>query len=202
MPDRAIILASGSPRRADLLRLLGLDLLVRPAAVDESPRPGEPPADLAERLARSKALGVAGPLPSPALVIAADTIVVCGEAILGKPRDSHDAARMIAKLQGRTHEVISAIALRALPEETLECDRAISRVTFAPMSEAEVRWYAETGEGLDKAGAFALQGIGAVFITAIAGSYTNVIGLPLEALYPRLLRFGVRPVARRPPQGP
>ncbi len=196
MLPRALVLASASPRRAELLGMLGLVVAVRPAAIDETPRPGERPGDLAERLARAKAAAAALPLPSPSLVIGADTVVVAAGEVLGKPRDDHDARRMIALLSGRTHEVITAVAVRALPEETTACERALSRVTFAPMSEEEIAWYASTGEGRDKAGAYALQGRGAVFVTAIAGSYTNVIGLPLETLYRHLKRFGMLPGPR------
>ena len=191
MPRRPLVLASASPRRADLLRVLGLRFDVLPASLDETPRPGEAPADLAERLARAKAGAV--PAPVPSLVVAADTIVTAAGRILGKPRDPHDAAEMIALLAGRTHEVITAVAVRPLPEETVACVRSISRVTFAPMSREEIDWYVASGEGLDKAGAYALQGRAAVFITAVEGSYTNVIGLPLDALYPHLRRFGILP---------
>jgi len=159
--------------------MLGLVVAVRPAAIDETPRPGEPPVDLAERLARAKAAAAAPPLPSPSLVIGADTVVVAGGEVLGKPRDDHDARRMIALLSGRTHEVITAVALRALPEETTACERALSLVTFAPMSEEEIAWYASTGEGSDKAGAYALQGLAGAFVERIEGSVSGVVGLPL-----------------------
>ena len=100
---------------------------------------------------------------------------------------------MLRQLSGRVHEVTTAMALRTLPEETITCERAVSRVTFAPLSNREIDWYADTGEGMDKAGAYALQGIGALFIESIAGSYTNVIGLPLDRLYPHLRLHGVLP---------
>ena len=100
---------------------------------------------------------------------------------------------------GRTHEVTTAVALRELPEETITCERTVSSVTFAPMSAEEIDWYVATGEGMDKAGAYALQGIGALFIVSIAGSYTNVIGLPLESLYPHLRRHGLLPLPSRHP---
>ncbi|HKN48304.1 MAG TPA: Maf family protein [Candidatus Polarisedimenticolia bacterium] len=189
-PPRAIILASASPRRADLLRLLGLEFSVRPVAIDETPRPGESPDDLVERLARSKAGAITGRFPGPVIVIGADTLVVAGGVILGKPEDRDDAARMLASLAGRTHDVVTAVAVRAVPEEAIACERCVSRVTFAPMTRAEIDWYAGSGEGLDKAGAYALQGRGAMFVTSVEGSYTNVIGLPVDRLYPLLKTFG------------
>jgi len=199
MPSRSLILVSASPRRSDLLRLAGLVFSVRPADVDETPLPGEAPGDLALRLACAKARAL--PVPDrPALAIAADTVVAIDGATLGKPRDPDDARRMLGLLSGRTHQVITAIALRALPEETLVSERALSLVTFVPMSGEEIDWYAATGEGMDKAGAYALQGIGAFFVASIDGSYTNVIGLPLERLHPHLRRFGLIELhpARRP----
>lgn len=185
---RVILLASASPRRADLLRMLGLVFATVPAAIDETPRDGEAPLEMAARLAREKALGVAPPR-RPAVIIAADTIVVASGRILGKPRDEEEARRFVGLLAGRVHEVVTAVAVRAVPEEDLAVETAVSRVTFAPMSAGEIAWYAATGEGMDKAGAYALQGIGALFIAAVEGSYTNVIGLPLDRLYPHLRRW-------------
>ena len=190
MPSRSLILVSASPRRSDLLRLAGLAFTIRPADVDETPLPGESPGDLALRLACAKARALAVP-DRPALAIAADTVVAIDGMTLGKPSDPGDARRMLGLLSGRTHQVITAVALRALPEETLVSERALSLVTFVPMSGEEIDWYAATGEGMDKAGAYALQGIGACFIASIEGSYTNVIGLPLERLHPHLRRFGL-----------
>jgi septum formation protein len=190
--DRSLVLASASPRRADLLRGLGIAFIVLPAELDETRLDDEDPGAMTERLAQAKAAAALRP-PAPSLVLAADTVVVVDGAVLGKPADRADAVRMLARLAGRTHEVITAIALRAVPEETVAVERALSRVTFAPMTEQEIRWYAGTGEGADKAGAYALQGIGALFVTAIEGSYTNVIGLPLDRLYPHLRRWGIIP---------
>ena len=187
---RAIVLASASPRRADLLRGLGLSFSVRPAEVPETPRPGEAAGDMAERLARDKAAGLLTP-PDPSLVLAADTVVVLDGRLLGKPRDDREACDMLARLAGATHEVITGYALRLTPEGALHSGRARSRVTFLPLSASEIDWYVGTGEGRDKAGAYALQGIGALFISRVEGSYTNVIGLPLDHLYPHLLRLGL-----------
>lgn len=196
--SRAIVLASASPRRAALLRAIGLDFIVAPPTVDESAGPGEGPRPLAERLARAK-VTAGRPLPSPSLVIAADTVVVVDGTLFGKPRDDGDARRMLRVLSGRTHQVITAIALRARPEEEIACESVTSQVTFAPLSEEEIAWYVATGEGADKAGAYGLQGIGALFVTAVEGSYTNVIGLPLDRLYPHLRRWSClpRPSAQR-----
>ncbi len=174
------------------MRHAGLDFTIRPSDVDETPFPDEAPGDLAERLARAKVLALPA-VSFPALAIGADTVVAVAGAILGKPRDRAEARRMLRQLSGRVHEVTTAMALRTLPEETIQCERAVSRVTFARLSDREIDWYAETGEGMDKAGAYALQGIGALFIESIAGSYTNVIGLPLDRLYPHLRLHGVLP---------
>lgn len=187
---RDLVLASASPRRAELLTLIGLRFRVTPVDVDETPRPGEEPGPLATRLARDKAMAVAAPA-GPAAVLGADTVVVVDGTILGKPADEEEARRFVRRLAGRTHEVVTAFAFRLSPEESVAVETAVSRVTFAPMSDAEVAWYAATGEGMDKAGAYALQGIGACFIRSIEGSYTNVIGLPLDRLYPYLLRTGL-----------
>jgi septum formation protein len=192
MPSRSIVLVSASPRRADLLRRAGLEFTIRPSDVDETPFPGEAPGVLAERLARAKVLALPA-LSFPALAIGADTVVAVADSVLGKPKDRAEARQMLRRLSGRVHEVTTAMALRTLPEETIQCERAVSRVTFAPLSDREIDWYAETGEGMDKAGAYALQGIGALFIESIAGSYTNVIGLPLDRLYPHLRLHGVLP---------
>jgi len=191
-PARPLILASSSPRRADLLRQAGIPFTLRLAEVDETPRPGEEPGAIAERLARAKAAAPSG-LPSPALLIAADTLVVVDGAVLGKPRDAADAMAMLRRLAGRAHEVITAVALRAVPEESVTCERTTSLVRFAPLSDRQIEWYVKTGEGADKAGAYALQGRGGLLVTAVEGSYTNVIGLPLDRLYPHLRRFGILP---------
>ena len=198
MSGRALILVSASPRRVDLLRQAGLRPIVRPADVDETPRPGEGPGDLAERLARLK-VGALPPPAAPALAIGADTVVAIDGLVLGKPEGRDDARRMLGLLAGRTHEVTTAIALRLFPEESLVSERVTSRVTFAPLSDEEIAWYAATGEGRDKAGAYALQGVGALLVVSVEGSYTNVIGLPLERLYPHLRRHGFLPGAAANP---
>jgi septum formation protein len=189
---REFLLASASPRRSELLALVGVRFRATPVDIDETPRPGEEPRALAERLAVEKARAVPPPA-GPAVVLGADTVVVIDGTVLGKPRDDEEARRFVRLLAGRTHEVITAIALRLSPEESVAVETAVSRVTFAPMSEEEIAWYAATGEGRDKAGAYALQGIGALFVRSVEGSYTNVIGLPLDRLYPHLVRWGLIP---------
>jgi septum formation protein len=192
MPPRVLILASASPRRSELLRLAGLTFTTRPVGLDETPLPGEDPAALAARLARAKVVA----LPAPgglALILGADTVVTVAGKVLGKPVDEAEARSMLRLLAGRTHEVITAIAARATPEETIALDRSTSRVRFAPMTDDEIDWYAASGEGLDKAGGYALQGRGSLFVAAVEGSYTNVIGLPMERILPLLRGFGFRP---------
>jgi septum formation protein len=184
-----LILASASPRRAELLRLAGLEFEIRPVEVDESPRSRERPRDLAARLARAKAGALPAPA-DPALILAADTVVALGRESLGKPRDAIEARSMLRRLSGRAHRVITAVVVRRCPGDRYEAAVAVSRVRFARLTDREIDWYAASGEGLDKAGAYALQGRGSLFVTAIEGSYTNVIGLPMETVYPMLRRHG------------
>jgi septum formation protein len=180
-----LILASASPRRAEILTSLGVPFTVDTADIDETPRPGEAPGETAARLAAAKALAVAALRPG-AWVLAADTLVVLGDTVLGKPADDAEAARMLALLSGRDHRVVTGVCLlsNALPGTTLT---EWSRVRFAALSEEELAWYVATGEPRDKAGAYAVQGLGARFIESIEGSFTNVMGLPARAVY-RLLR--------------
>jgi septum formation protein len=177
-----LVLASGSPRRAEILRAVGWPFEATPPEVDETRRAGERPEDYVRRLAREKAeAGAAARLFG--LVLGADTVVVVGEELLGKPRDEEDARRMLRTLSGRWHEVLTGVALvRA------ETGRAVvglerTRVRFAEMSDEEIRWHVATGEPLDKAGAYAIQGRAALFIEAIDGDYWNVVGLPVRLVY-------------------
>lgn len=181
-----VVLASGSPRRLSLLRRLGIDPLVQPAGVDETPRPGESPAALAERLARAKLEATQS--PDSALAIAADTVVAIGPRVLGKPEDEDDAARMLRALAGRTHQVLTGVAVRRHGQ--VHAGVATTNVTFRELTSAEIDWYVATGESLDKAGAYALQGAGAVLVDRIDGSDTNVIGLPLVLLVMLARRTG------------
>jgi septum formation protein len=171
----AVVLASSSPRRRELLGRLGLDVTVRPVDVNETPHDNEDPVALVHRLARTKA--AAAPAPPGGLVIAADTVVVLDDRILGKPADDGDAAAMLAALAGRVHEVLTGVAVRHADREAV--GHAVTAVTFRPLTPAEIAWYVATGEPRDKAGAYGLQGAGAVLVERIDGSDTNVIGLPL-----------------------
>lgn len=174
-----VILASQSPRRRDLLRQIGIPHEVRPADLDESLHPGEAPGPHAERLARAKAMHVAAGAPD-ALVIGSDTIVVVDHEVLGKPRDADDAARMLHRLAGRTHHVITAVAVA-------HGDRVVSAVervdvTFGPLDDARIAAYVASGEPMDKAGAYGIQGLGATLVDRIDGDYFAVMGLPLARL--------------------
>jgi septum formation protein len=184
------VLASASPRRRELLAGLGLVFDVVPADLDESAMPDEPARDHVIRLAAAKAAAVAAALRakgSPALVLAADTVVTIDDVILGKPANGADALAMLARLAGRSHEVVTACRLVNAATGAVAARLAVSRVTFAPWDEALARWYVRTGEPMDKAGAYGIQGRGVFLSTGIEGSWSNVVGLPLEAL-PGLFR--------------
>jgi len=177
-----LVLASASPRRSDLLRRAGIRFEVRPAGIPEIEQPGETPVEFAQRLAHSKALAVAeriGASP-PRLVLGADTIVVLDGDVLGKPRDSDHALELLERLTGREHSVVTAIAL--VSSETLQVRQAAvtSRVEMRAVERDELIAYVATGEPLDKAGGYAVQGGARSFVTRIHGSETNVIGLPLD----------------------
>jgi septum formation protein len=183
-PALRVILASASPRRRELLQLLGVEFEVRPSAVEESQLPGEPAEVFIARLAREKAEDVArrfAPLPENTVVLGCDTEVVLDGVPLGKPRNDGDASRMLHMLSGRAHEVLTGVCL--IPGgEHLES----TRVWFREMSESEIAEYVASGEPRDKAGAYAIQGRAARFIPRIEGCYYNVMGLPVAALYGRL----------------
>lgn len=172
-----LVLASASPRRADLLRAAGYDFEVAPADVDESVLPGESPRAYVERLAIAKARRVTC-RESGTTALGADTTVVVEGAILGKPEDAADAARMLEMLSGRTHEVLTGVALRR--GEHVVSDVAVTQVHFLPLSAAVIAWYVDTGEPMGKAGAYAIQGHASRFIDWIQGSYSNVVGLPVH----------------------
>lgn len=185
-----LLLASSSPRRLELLRALGLEPLVRPADVDETLRPGEDPHDAAERLARAKAAAVAEGAPDGAVVLAADTIVVLDGEALGKPRDDDDARRMLRALRGRAHDVVTGVALSR--DGRLVSGRETTEVLFAAMTDEEVDAYVASGEPCDKAGAYALQGLGGLFVERITGTPSNVIGLPFRLVRRLGAELGLR----------
>jgi len=191
-----LVLASASPRRRELLESLDLDFTVRPAAVDETPYAGERPRDLVRRLAREKAEAVAR---DGEWVLAADTIVVEDGAILGKPADRDEARKMLERLQNRWHLVLTGTALRPPAGDTLHAVES-TRVLFAELTPEQIEWYAAAGEPDDKAGAYAVQGLGSLFILEIDGNYGNVGGLPLPTVRQLFEGAGsdVRTFRRRP----
>jgi septum formation protein len=176
-----LVLASASPRRSALLAGIGLVFRVRPAPVDETPRPGEAPAAVVERLARAKA-AAARPVAGE-VALGADTEVALEGTVFGKPADAADAARMLRLLAGREHDVWTGVALLDGTSGRLASGVELTRVRIAPLSAREIDWYVQSGEPLDRAGAYAIQGRFALFATAIAGNYANVVGLPLPLVY-------------------
>jgi septum formation protein len=180
LDGRRLVLASGSPRRRELLGLLGLAFDVLPPDVDETPLDGELPLAMVERLAAEKARAVIDRVAARTVVVAADTTVDIDGETVGKPDDEADAARILRRLAGRTHQVHTAVAVAA--GEALCFGSTTSDVTFAPMTDTEIGWYVATGEPLDKAGAYGMQGIGGIFVAAVVGSVTGVLGLPLDVL--------------------
>src|SRR6267142_1155970 len=185
-----LILASASPRRAEILRDAGIAFNVLSSAVDETTMPDEGPQDLVRRLALAKAELVAARALGPAIVLAADTVVVLEGAILGKPRTSEDARQMLAKLSGRTHSVMTGVALIRLPDAERREFIETTQVHFASVSNEEIVKYLASGEPFDKAGAYAIQGLGGRFVPRIDGCYFNVVGLPLARLYHELSLLG------------
>lgn len=192
-PDRAappLVLASASPRRAQLLRMLGLTFDVVPAEIDETWREGEPPALHVERLAREKAMTVAARRPD-ALVIACDTIVVLDGEVLGKPRDAAHAVQMLMRLRGREHRVETGIAIAA-PGHRLESSAEGALVRFRHFDQVTAEEYVATGEPLDKAGAYGIQGLGAALVDLIEGDFFAVMGLPVSRMISLLRALGWR----------
>jgi septum formation protein len=178
---REFILASASPRRSEILDTLGILHQVVPAHIDETLHPGEGPRDHVLRLARGKAAAVAGLYPG-AWVLAGDTVVVVDGEILGKPADDGDALGMLLRLAAREHEVISALALAVPVGARLLSGSRTTRVRFRSFGEAEARAYVATGEPMDKAGAYGIQGRGAALVEAVSGDYSGVVGLPVSLL--------------------
>jgi septum formation protein len=188
LEDLTVILASQSPRRRQLLELIGIEHQVRPSDIDESVKVGELPEQYAERVAREKAVAAADTSPD-ALVIAADTIVVIDDVILGKPRDVNDAERMLGMLSGRSHTVMTAVAVSH--RDRIASGVEIVDVTFVPLDEIQIREYVATGEPMDKAGAYGIQGYGATIVRRIDGDYFAVMGLSLVRLVGLLREIGI-----------
>jgi septum formation protein len=202
LPGSVLILASASPRRAELLTAAGIPFEIRPAHIDETARRGEDPRTYASRVAVEKAQAVAAQSPGRP-VLAADTVVVIDGQILGKPIDADDARRMLRLLSGRTHEVLTAVALIARndtegdfpgdagksPPVSLLVE--VTAVEFAALDKAEIDWYVGTGEPADKAGAYAIQGFASRYVIRIEGSYSNVVGLPVGLVYAMCTRAGI-----------
>ena len=178
--EPVLVLASASPRRRALLGDAGVAIEVLPADVDETPEPGETPAETAARLARAKACAVAGGLDGPRrLVLGADTIIVLGATLFGKPRDAAHAAELLRQLAGRTHRVITAVAIAESGGPRVWACSVESRVTLRALSRDEIERYVARGESLDKAGGYALQGAGGRLVEHVEGSHSNVVGLPV-----------------------
>lgn len=184
MAASPIVLGSRSPRRSELLTAAGIPFVVRVADIDETPREGEPPRDYVLRLAEEKARAIPADLSE--IVLTADTTVVLGNQYLGKPADTDDAVQMLSRLAGQRHDVMTGVCLMR-GGQRLALEAAITGVWFDPVGREEVVEYVATGDPMDKAGAYAIQGIASRWIARIDGSYSNVVGLPVALVY-RLLR--------------
>jgi len=183
------ILASNSPRRRELLRNAGFQFEVRPTGIEEARLPDELPEDFARRLARDKALDVARQSEAGRLVLGADTVVSVNGDILEKPVDAADAARMLRKLSGRIHRVITAVCLVRAPESVLAWRNETTSVTFRKLIKEEIEAYVASGEPFDKAGGYAIQGLASCFVPRIEGCYFNVVGLPIPMVYEMVKTF-------------
>jgi len=184
-----LVLASNSPRRQELLRKAGFEFEVHPSRVDEIPRRGEGGEDFACRLAREKARDVAGSLPPGRLVLGADTVVVIDGVILGKPSGPDDAVRMLRTLSGATHNVVTGVCLVRAPDQIEALRHETTIVEFRDLKEGEIQSYVASGEPLDKAGAYAIQGLASKFVARINGCYFNVVGLPIPLVQDMLKPF-------------
>jgi septum formation protein len=190
------ILASKSPRRSEMLMKLGFDFDAIPSGVEEFPLPGESPREHVIRLAEAKALDI-GKQYRDRWVIAADTIVLINGSILGKPKDEEEALQMLSRLCGREHSVLTGFSAHHFGKEKGGSQAVETAVRVKPLLPAEMKWYVSTGEPFDKAGAYAIQGIGSFMIESIRGSYTNVVGLPLCELVEMLNRLGAITISER-----
>jgi septum formation protein len=187
------ILASASPRRRELLKSIGLEFDVIPSHIPEVRAAGEAPEEYVARLSREKANAIAEQYPG-SWIIAADTTVLMGDELLEKPADGKDAERMLAAIAGKTHTVYSGVTLLNREGGHHDTRVAESEVRMLPLEPRDIAWYVATGEPLDKAGAYAIQGIGSMFIDSVHGSFTNVVGLPLALLFQMLRKAGIDPL--------
>jgi septum formation protein len=184
-----IVLASASPRRQELLKNAGIHFVVRPANIEEIQHAGEAPVAFAERMARDKARAVRASVPD-CVILGADTVVVAGDQVLGKPSDAEDAVRMLRLLSARQHFVITGVCLIRADFEDVRSEK--TAVHFTPLTDAEIRDYVATGEPLDKAGAYAIQGRASRWISKIEGDYFNVVGLPVDLVWRMLREHGAQ----------
>jgi septum formation protein len=180
-----IVLASGSKRRQEYFRLLGLPFSIIAPEIDEEPQMGLDPRELAEDLAVRKVRKVIGYLKgrNPPWICGADTLIAVDGTVYGKARDRDHAKRMLENLQGRVHHVITAMALYSGKTNTIDCRSVVSEVIFSPLAEDQIEWYLDTGEWQGVAGAYRIQGVGSCFITGIRGSYSSIVGLPIHEFY-------------------
>ena len=196
MNDYQLILASGSPRRRELLERVGLRFTVAPADVDETLVPGLSPREQVMRLSRIKAEAAARSAPEGSVILTADTVVVLEDAILGKPKDPADARRMLKALSGRHHHVLTGVTVRSGERTETHCEE--TEVYLRPLSDGEIDAYIATGEPMDKAGAYGIQGYASLFVEKLSGDYYNVMGLPLCAAALMLRRAGIPVLEGRP----
>jgi septum formation protein len=176
-----LILASGSPRRAEILNAVGWSFEVVTSGIDETRKPAEDPVTYVQRLALEKAEAV-GSKRESGLILAADTTVVVDNQLLGQPEDDHDAERMLKLLSGKWHEVLTGVAIKRIGGES-NVGIETTRVRFAELSESEIDWYVSTGEPQGKAGAYGIQGSAALFVEEVTGDYFNIVGLPIRLVY-------------------
>ena len=189
--NKKIILASASPRRKELLKSMGLEFEVIPSEVEENIENKSFSLELIENLAAEKAADIANKIKFLSIIIGSDTVVVINNKILGKPKDKKDAFHMLKMLSGNTHQVISAIAVIDTETGKILKDSVVSDVTFKQLSDEEINAYIETGEPMDKAGAYAIQGFAGMFVKSINGCYSNIVGISVFKLAEMLKEFGV-----------
>lgn len=194
MSETTLILASSSPRRQELIQLLGLPVVLMPSDADESAADGWTPAEMVERLSLRKAEAVRERAAERGgIIVGSDTIVVLDGQVLGKPKDDEEAVRMLSMLQGREHQVYSGVALVDAVSGRSKAAHRMTKVRIKALTEEQIRWYTATGEPRDKAGAYAIQGYGALLVDGIEGDFYNVVGLPVSLLADLLeTEFGVR----------